>query len=85
MINRWTTCLRLLGRQEGTQLLPVLMGERWDPLHVLGSRWVGRHSGRLTCPAQDMEALGSRLMLASKVRPVQPPGLLLLRLAHRLQ
>jgi hypothetical protein len=32
-----------------------------------------------------MEVLGSRLMLAPKVRPVEAAGLLLLRLAERLE
>ena len=85
MINRWTTGLRLLRWQERTHLLPVLVGERRDPEQAQGSRWVYRDRGRLACAAQAMEALRSGLMLASKARPVEAVGLLVLRLPDRLE
>ena len=85
MIDGWTTRLWLLRRQERAYLLPALVRERWDPEQAQGSRGVCRHRGRLACAAQPMEALRSRLMLAAKARPVEAAGLLLLRLADRLE
>ena len=85
MINRWTARLWLLRRQKRAYLLPVLVRERWEPHQAQGSRWVCRHCGRLTSTAQAMEALRSRLMLASKARPVETASLLLLRLTHGLE
>ena len=85
MIDRWTARLRLLRGQERAQLFPVLVGEGRNPQQAQGSRGVHRHSRSLTCATQHLEALRSCLVLASKVRPVQPSGLLLLRLTHRVQ
>jgi hypothetical protein len=85
MINHRTARLRLLWWQEGTQLFPVLIGERRDPEQSQGSQWVHRHSGSLACAAPHIEALSSSLVLASKVRSAQPSGLLLLRLTHRVE
>jgi hypothetical protein len=85
MIDGWTARLRLLRWQERLKLLPVLISERRDSKPPQGSRWVWCYHGRLPCAAQDMEAVRSRLVLASKVRPAQPSGLLFLRLAQRAQ
>ena len=85
MIGGRTTRRWLLGGQERTQLLPVLVGEGRDPQQPQGSWGVHRHGRCLAGSTQPMEALSSPLVLASKVRPVQSSGLLFLRLAHRLQ
>jgi len=85
MIDGWTARLWLLWRQERAYLLPVLVSERRNPQQAQGRRWVCRHRGCLASTAQPMEALRSRLMLAPKARPVEAVGLLVLRLAHRLE
>ena len=85
MIDRRTARLRLLRRQKGTQLLPMLLGERRESQHPHGSWWIERDRGGLACATQHMEALSSRLVLASKARPAQPPGLLFLGLTQRVQ
>ena len=85
MIDRWTARLRLLRRQERAHLFPVRVGEGWNSQQAQGSRWVCRHSRSLAYTTQHLEALRSCLVLTSKVRPVQSPGLLLLRLTHRVQ
>ena len=85
MIDGWTARLRLLWRQERAELFPVGIGERRESQHLQGSWWIERDRRGLTCTTQPMEALRSRLVLASKARPAQPPGLLFLRLAQRVQ
>jgi hypothetical protein len=70
MIHDWATRLRLLRRQEGTQVLPALVGERWDSKQAQGSREICRDGRSLASATLPMEALRSRLMPASKVRPV---------------
>ena len=85
MIDGRTTRLRLLGRQEGMQLLPMLLRECWKAQHLHGNWWIQRDSRSLTCATQHVETLCSRLVLASKARPTQPPTLLLLGLAQRVQ
>ncbi len=85
MIDGRTARLRLLRWQEGTQLLPMLLRERWESQHPHGSWWIQRDGRGLTCAPQHVEALCSCLVLASKARPVQPPTLLFLGLAQRVQ
>jgi hypothetical protein len=67
MIHDWTARLWLLRWQEGTQLLPALVGERWEPEQAQGSRWVFRDSRSLASATLLMEALRPRLVPASKV------------------
>ncbi len=85
MVDRRTARQWLLWWQERLKLLPVSIGERRQSQHLQGSWWVERNRRGLTCATQPMEALSSRLVLASKVRPAQPPGLLFLGLTERLQ
>ncbi len=85
MIDRRAARLWLLRRQERTKLFPVLLGERRNPQHLQGSREINRHSGSLAGAAQHMEVPGCRLVPTSKVRPMQSPGLLLLRLTYCVQ
>ncbi len=81
MIDRRAARLRLLRRQEWTKLLPVLVGERRNRRQLQGHRGSNRDSGSLAGVAQCVQASGCRLVPASKVRPMQSPGLLFLRLA----
>ena len=85
MIDRRTACLWLLRRQERADLLPVLVSERRNPQQAQGRRRVCRHRRCLARAAQPMEVLRARLMLAPQARPAQSSGLLILRLAHRLE
>ncbi len=85
MIDGGTTGLRLLRRQERAQLFPVFVSESGNPQQAQGRRWVCRHWGWLACAAQPMEVLRTALMPTPKARPVQAAGLLVLRLAHRLE
>ena len=85
MIDRRTARLRLLWRQERAELLPVGIGERRQSQHPQGSWWIERDRRGLAGATQHMEAPSSRLVLASKARPAQPPGLLFLGLTQRVQ
>jgi hypothetical protein len=85
MIDGGTTCLRLLRRQERAQPLPMLVSEPGNPQQAQGRWWVCRHCGCLACVAQPMEVLRTALVPTPKARPVQAAGLLVLRLAHRLE
>jgi hypothetical protein len=77
--RRW-----LLWGQERTQLLPVLICQSRNCQQWQGN-WQGlRDGGSLSSAAEPMEALSLPLVQASKARPVQALGLLLLRLAQRL-
>src|SRR6266699_4790220 len=84
MIDSWTTRLRLLWRQEWTQLLPALVGERGQAWQLDGSGQLNWHGRSLTPSAQPMKALCRRLMLAPPGGPVQAHELLFPRLAQRL-
>jgi hypothetical protein len=85
MIDRRAARLRLLRRQERTKLLPVPVGECRDRRQLQRNRGINRYSGSLAGAAQRMQAPSCRLVPASKVRPMQSPGLLLLRLAYCVQ
>ncbi len=85
MIDRRTPCLRLLWRQERSQLLPVLVAEGGQSRQRDGSGQLVGHRGSLTRAAQHMKLPGCGLVLTPEARPVQSPDLLLLRFAQRVQ
>src|SRR2546425_7174589 len=85
MIDRRTPCRRLLWRQEWAHLLPVDVRGGGQGRQTDGSGQLIWHRWSLTRAAQDMKASGCRLVLAPKARPVQSPGLLLLRFAEGVE
>ena len=85
MIDRGTTCLRLLGQQERAKLLPMKLGEGRQPAQVQRSRYPIQQGWSLTSATQSMQAPGGRLVEAPKARPMQAPGLLSPRGVQRTQ
>jgi hypothetical protein len=63
----------------------MLLGERREPHERRGSGGVQRDPRSLASATQAVEVLRTCLVLASEARPAQPPGLLLLGLAQRVQ
>ncbi len=84
MVAGRPTCHWLLRRQERTHLLPEFVREGRKPQQPDG-RWQVQRDGRcLTSSSQPMEVLSALLVVTSKMRPVEPSGLLFLRLAEGL-